>query len=249
MSAIPAVTAVSDVSVPAAPPRPLSKSCSRPADSRPKRRPCAAKSGGTRRFPPASLPSTRSCAAAFRADRSPRCTAPPPRDAPASCSPSWPRPRGRARFARGSTPATGSIRPPPPPRASASPASCGYAARGPKRPAWPSPRRPSPPSWARASSPCSSSTSQACPSARSSACPRPPGSVWSAPSLPPRPPSSCSPTPTCPRSPLGASLALRPEGPRFAGAPGPGRLLTGLSAFAEAGPYARRHATFALQTI
>ena len=51
------------------------------------------------------------------------------------------------------------------------------------------------------------------------------------------------------RSPLGASLALRPEGPRFAGAPGPGRLLTGLSAFAEAGPYARRHATFALQTI
>ena len=50
-------------------------------------------------------------------------------------------------------------------------------------------------------------------------------------------------------SPLGASLALKPEGPRFSGAPGPGRLLTGLSAFAEAGPYARRHATFALQTI
>jgi hypothetical protein len=49
-------------------------------------------------------------------------------------------------------------------------------------------------------------------------------------------------------SPLGASLALRPEGPRFSGAPGPGRLLTGLSAFAEAGPYARRHASFALQT-
>lgn len=50
-------------------------------------------------------------------------------------------------------------------------------------------------------------------------------------------------------SPLGASLALRPQGPRFSGAPGPGRLLTGLSAFAEAGPYARRHAAFALHTI
>jgi hypothetical protein len=50
-------------------------------------------------------------------------------------------------------------------------------------------------------------------------------------------------------SPLGASLALRPEGPRFSGAPGPARLLTGLSAFAEAGPYARRQATFALQTV
>jgi len=50
-------------------------------------------------------------------------------------------------------------------------------------------------------------------------------------------------------SPLGAVLALRPQGPRFSGAPGPGRLLTGLSAFAEAGPYARRHATFALQTV
>ena len=50
-------------------------------------------------------------------------------------------------------------------------------------------------------------------------------------------------------SPLGAVLALRPQGPRFSGAPGPGRLLTGLSVFAEAGPYARRHATFALQTV
>ena len=50
-------------------------------------------------------------------------------------------------------------------------------------------------------------------------------------------------------SPLGAVLALRPQGPRFSGAPGPGRLLTGLSAFAEAGPYARRHATFTLQTV
>jgi hypothetical protein len=50
-------------------------------------------------------------------------------------------------------------------------------------------------------------------------------------------------------SPLGAVLALRPQGPRFSGTPGPGRLLTGLSAFAEAGPYARRHASFALQTV
>jgi hypothetical protein len=50
-------------------------------------------------------------------------------------------------------------------------------------------------------------------------------------------------------SPLGAVLALRPQGPRFSGAPGPGRLLTGLMAFAEAGPYARRHAVFALHTV
>jgi hypothetical protein len=50
-------------------------------------------------------------------------------------------------------------------------------------------------------------------------------------------------------SPLGASLALRSEGPRFTGAPGPGRLLSGLTAFAEAGPYARRHATFTLQAV
>jgi hypothetical protein len=50
-------------------------------------------------------------------------------------------------------------------------------------------------------------------------------------------------------SSLGASLALRPQGPRFTGAPGPGRLLTGLTAFAEAGPYARRHTTFALQAV
>jgi hypothetical protein len=50
-------------------------------------------------------------------------------------------------------------------------------------------------------------------------------------------------------SALGASLALRSEGPRFAGMPGPGRLLTGLTAFAEAGPYARLKAGFALQAI
>ena len=50
-------------------------------------------------------------------------------------------------------------------------------------------------------------------------------------------------------SALGASLALRPEGPRFSGAPGPGRLLTGLTAYAVAGPYARRHATFALHAV
>jgi hypothetical protein len=50
-------------------------------------------------------------------------------------------------------------------------------------------------------------------------------------------------------SPLGASLALKPQGPRFSGAPGPGRLLTGLLAFAEAGPYARRHAAFALHAV
>jgi hypothetical protein len=50
-------------------------------------------------------------------------------------------------------------------------------------------------------------------------------------------------------SPLGASLALRPQGPRFMGGPGPGRLLTGLSAFAEAGPYARRQAAFALHAV
>jgi len=50
-------------------------------------------------------------------------------------------------------------------------------------------------------------------------------------------------------SALGASLALRPDGPRFSGAPGPGRLLTGLTAFAEAGPYARRQASFALHAV
>lgn len=50
-------------------------------------------------------------------------------------------------------------------------------------------------------------------------------------------------------SPLGVSLALAPQGPRFAGAPGPGRLLAGLGAFAEAGPYARRHASFALRAV
>lgn len=50
-------------------------------------------------------------------------------------------------------------------------------------------------------------------------------------------------------SPLGASLALSAQGPRFAGDPGPGRLLTGLTAFAEAGPYARQHAAFALHAV
>jgi hypothetical protein len=50
-------------------------------------------------------------------------------------------------------------------------------------------------------------------------------------------------------SPLGVSLALASQGPRFTGAPGPGRLLNGLTAFAEAGPYARRHATFALHAV
>jgi hypothetical protein len=50
-------------------------------------------------------------------------------------------------------------------------------------------------------------------------------------------------------SPLGVSLALAAREARFAGAPGPGRLLTGLTAFAEAGPYARRQATFALRAV
>jgi hypothetical protein len=50
-------------------------------------------------------------------------------------------------------------------------------------------------------------------------------------------------------SPLGASLALSARGPRFAGDPGPGRLLTGLTAFAEAGPYARQSAAFALHAV
>ena len=49
--------------------------------------------------------------------------------------------------------------------------------------------------------------------------------------------------------PRGASLALQSRAPRWSGAPGPGRLLRGLSAEAQAGRHGVRRAAFELQAF
>ena len=221
------------------PPRPLSRSCSKPVVSRPNRRPSAAKSGGTPRSPPVSLPSTRYCAADSRADRCPRCTAPPPRAAPACCSPSWPGPRGQARSARGSTPAT------------VDPATAAAASTSLSR------------SWLRGKSPHLVESRRprhllssglftvlvfdfaGLPDRELRRLPRPPdppGARRLSHLVRPRPARR---RPRVAQSPRGL-LALRPEGPRAQGT-GAGRLLTA-SRPSPRRPYARRHASFALRT-
>ena len=49
--------------------------------------------------------------------------------------------------------------------------------------------------------------------------------------------------------PRGASLALQASGPRWSGAPGPGRLLRGLATELQAGRHAARRAAFELQAF
>ena len=51
------------------------------------------------------------------------------------------------------------------------------------------------------------------------------------------------------RGPRGVSLELRPGGPRWSGAPGPGRLLRGLGTEVSAGCHGARRAAFELQAF